>query len=372
MSNKIHKIGIIGAGMIAQFHAEAIKAMPNAELVAVYNRNLEKATAFAEQHQCQAYNDLDTFLANDDMQVVTICTPSGAHLDPGLAAAKAGKHIIVEKPIEVTTDKTDALIQACNDQGVQLIGILPRRFNQSTQILKDAVDNGRFGQITLAEASIKWFRTQEYYDSGAWRGTWALDGGGALMNQSIHTVDLLLHVMGNVTRVCAFAGLEGHKDIEVEDVLVAILQFENGARGVIQASTTCYSETGHPAQVQICGMQGSAFMVDDKFSVWDFQDKQDNDGEILKTYGVNASAKGAGAADPKAIDFSWHQRNFEEALAAIDENRPSIVDGQEGRKAIELIGAIYQSAANGGQPVSLPLQSWPQAEQLTQAFTGKS
>ena len=184
------------------------------------------------------------------------------------------------------------------------------------------------------------------------------------MNQSIHTVDLLLHIMGDVKRVCAFAGLEAHTDIEVEDVCVAILEFENGARGVIQASTACYSKDGHPAQVQICGTEGLAFMVDDKFSVWDFRDEHPGDAEILQKFGVEADVAGAGAADPSAIDFSWHQRNFEEAVASIEEGRKSSVDGYEGRKAVELIGAIYKSAANGGQPVSLPLDSWPQIKQF--------
>lgn len=367
----MHYIGIIGAGMIANFHAAAINAMPNATLCAVFNRNQEKADNFAQQHGCAAYSDLDAFLAHDKLDIVTICTPSGAHLEPGLTAAKAGKHIIVEKPIEVTTERTDALISACEQNSVQLIGVLPRRFNESTQLLKSAIDEGRFGTLTLAEASIKWFRTQEYYNSGAWRGTWELDGGGALMNQSIHTIDLLLHVMGEAKKVCAFAGLEAHKNIDVEDVLVAIIEFKNGARGVVQASTACYSETGHPAQVQICGSHGSAFMVDDKFSVWDFSESKPEDKQILSTYGLSADAKGAGAADPTAIDFSWHQRNFEEALAAIDEQRPASVNGSEGRKAIELIGAIYKSAASGGQPVTLPLEDWPDATTLTNAFAKK-
>ncbi|NQZ59207.1 MAG: Gfo/Idh/MocA family oxidoreductase [Lentisphaeraceae bacterium] len=364
MSDKIYKFGVVGAGMIAQFHALALAAMEGAELVAVFDRSRERAEAYANEHGCASYDNMEAFLAHEDLDVVTICTPSGAHLEPGLAAANAGKHVIVEKPVEVTTEKVDQLIAACEKNNVQLIGVLPRRFNESTRIFKDAIDSGRFGKITLAEASIKWFRTQEYYDSAAWRGTWALDGGGALMNQSIHTIDLLVHLMGDVKKVCAFAGLEAHKDIEVEDVCVAILEFANGARGVVQASTACYSEAGHPAQVQVCGMDGSAFMVDDKFSVWEFRDKQEGDADVLVNYGIEADAAGAGAADPSAIDFSWHQRNFEEAVAALREGRASIVDGYEGRKAVEVIGAIYKSAANGGQPVELPLDSWPKIKQF--------
>ena len=353
MSEKIYKFGVVGTGMIANFHAKALGAMPDAEMVACFDRSEERAAAFASENGCTAYSSLDGFLAHDGLDFVTICTPSGAHLEPAIAAAKAGKHVVVEKPVEVTTEKIDQMIQTCEENNVQLIGILPRRFNQSTVIFKDAIDSGRFGKIVLADAYVKWWRTQEYYDSGAWRGTWALDGGGALMNQSIHTIDLLLHLMGNVKSVCAFTGLEAHTGIEVEDVAVAILEFENGARGVIQGSTACWSAEGHPAQVQICGSGGSAFMVDDKFSVWEFKNAEDGDADVLKQYGVNADAGGAGAADPSAIDFSWHQRNFEEAVAAVREGRKACVDGYEGRRAVELICAIYESAKNGGQKVEL-------------------
>ena len=353
MSEKIYTFGIVGAGMISKFHAKAFEAMPNAKLVAIFDMSSERAEAFAAENDCTAYSEAAAFMAHD-MDFVTICTPSGAHMDAAILAANAGKHVIVEKPVDVTTEKIDAIIEACNKNDVQLISILPRRFNQSTKIFKQAIDDGRFGKIVLADAYVKWWRTQAYYDSAAWRGTWALDGGGALMNQSIHTIDLLLHLMGDVKSVCAFTGLEAHTDIEVEDVAVAILQFANGARGVIQGSTACWSKEGHPAQVQISGDAGSAFMVDDKFSVWEFEAEQPSDAEVLATYGVAAEeTAGAGAADPSAISFEWHQRNFEEAIAAVSEGRPSTTSGQEGRRAVELICAIYESAKNNGQRVDL-------------------
>lgn len=353
--------------MISEFHARAIAAMKEAELVAAYSRSGERSVAFGEKHGCKGYDDLAAFLAHPGLDVVTICTPSGAHLEPVLAAAKAGKHLIIEKPLEVTVERVDEMRLACDESGVKLVSILPRRFYESTRVFKAAIDGGRFGKITLAEAQIKWYRTQEYYDSGAWRGTWALDGGGAIMNQSIHTIDLLLHLVGSVTRVSAFAGQEAHERIEVEDVAVAILQFENGARGVIQGSTACYSKTGHPAQVQVCGTDGSVFMVDDKFSVWDFRNEEAGDAEILRTHGLASSEGGSGAADPGAIDFSWHQRNFEEAIASIDENRESTLGASEGRKAVEVICAIYQSAQSGGAPVDLPLAKTPEFKSFAAA-----
>ena len=247
------------------------------------------------------------------------------------------------------------MIQICKQNGVVLGSILPRRFTKATELFKGAVRDRRFGKITSASAYIKWYRTQEYYDSGQWRGTWKLDGGGALMNQSIHTVDSLLHIMGEkVVSVRAFSECLIHENIEVEDSLVAIIRFESGAMGTIEASTACFSNTGHPAEVQICGEKGSVFMQDDKFSVWDFQEKSPDDTEILKQHGVGGDSIGVGAADPKAIDCANHQRNFEDFLNHLnsikrgDSNKAAYVDGAEGRKSVELIEAIYLSAKNNG------------------------
>ena len=287
------------------------------------------------------------------MNVVTVGSVSGVHLEHVRAAACAGKHVICEKPLEVTTDRVDEMIRVCEEQGVMLSGIFPRRFNDSTSIFKNALRKGRLGKVVLCDTSIKWWRTQEYYDSGAWRGSWDLDGGGALMNQSIHTVDLMLHLMGEVRAVWASGGLEAHEGIEVEDVAVAMLEFESGARGVIQASTACYSNTGLPASIHICGDQGSIMMVDDKFSVWDLKTALPEDESILAEHGLESESAGAGAADPKAIDFQWHQRNFEDALGALDKGQPPSVDGSEGRKAVELITAIYESIREGGSKVPL-------------------
>ena len=360
MSKQTFGIGIIGCGMIAHFHAKAIAAMEGAEVVACFERNPERGQEFGETYGCQAYAELDQMLANPAVDVVTICTPSGAHMDPAIAAAKAGKHILVEKPVDVSIDKIDAMIAAAEENGVQLASILPRRFNGGTIKLKEAVESGRFGQLSLIEAVTKWYRTQEYYDSGAWRGTWALDGGGALMNQSIHTIDLLLNVAGEVDSVCAFADLLAHENIEVEDTAVAILNFKNGAKGIIQGSTACYSEEGHAAEVNICGVNGSAFLKDDKFTHWEFREEQAGDKEFMNEFGFDPDAGGAGAADPSAIDFSWHQKNFEEVLDAIREGRKIPADAYEGRKSVELIQAIYQSALNGGAKVTLPLEKAPE------------
>ena len=353
MTDNKYKVGIIGAGVIADFHAQALQAMDNTELVAAYARNQQKADLFAQKYGCAAYSDLKQFIQHSGMDVVTIGSVSGVHLDHVSVAAKAGKHIICEKPLEVTPARVDEMIKICDEAGVMLSGIFPRRFNDSTHIFKEALDAGRLGKVVLCDTAIKWWRTQEYYDSGAWRGTWDLDGGGALMNQSIHTIDLMLYLMGDVKSVSASGGLETHRGIEVEDVAVAMVEFQSGARGVIQASTACYSNTGLPASIHICGDQGSIMMVDDKFSIWDLMHSNQDDDGILQQHGLQSSQSGAGAADPRAIDFQWHQRNFENALDALYKNETPAVDGKEGRRAVELICAIYESIKNNGAKINL-------------------
>lgn len=345
----MYRFGIVGAGMIADFHAQAIHAIPNATLTGIYSRSLSKANAFAQKHDCKPFDDYVAFINSPDIDVITICTPSGYHLEPISNAAKAGKHIICEKPLEVTADQADEMIAVCEENHVMLAGIFPRRFNASSKLLKTAIEQGRFGKIAMADAYIKWWRTQEYYESGAWRGTWKLDGGGALMNQSIHTIDLLLYVMGNVKSVRAQTRLVAHEGIEVEDVGIAMVEFENGALGVIQGSTACWSKNGHPAEIHIAGSQGSVFMSDDKFRVWEFANENEKDEEIRQQFGLNENDAGAGAADPSAIDFVWHQRNFEDVLDALDRGTKPLVDGLEGRRSIALLNAIYRSAANGGE-----------------------
>jgi predicted dehydrogenase len=353
MDKKTYKVGIIGAGVIADFHARALGAMDNAELVAAYARKPDRAKAFGKNYHCQSYSNIDEFLSHPDMDVVTICSVSGVHLEHVSAAARAGKHIICEKPLEVTPERIDEMMVLCEENNVSLSGIFPRRFNDSTAIFKNAIDQGRLGKIVLCDTAIKWWRTQEYYDSGAWRGTWSLDGGGALMNQSIHTIDLMLHLMGDVKSVAASGGLESHEGIEVEDVAVAMVDFKSGARGVIQASTACFSKTGLPASIHICGDQGSIMMVDDKFSIWDLKNTLSTDEEILDKFGMKSLKSGAGAADPKAIDFQWHQRNFENALNALNCGGKATIDGNEGRRSVELICAIYESIKKNGLKINL-------------------
>ncbi len=336
--------GIVGTGMIAHFHAKAIQAMAGGRVVACFNQNDEKAKAFAQEYGCKAYSTLDELLADHEVGIVTICTPSGAHRDPAMAAANAGKHVVVEKPLEITLQRCDDIIDACKKNGVKLCTIFPSRFSAANIALKEAIDAGRFGRVTLGDTYVKWWRTQEYYDGGGWRGTCALDGGGAFMNQAIHNVDLLRWLMGDVAEIAGFTGTLAHERIEVEDVGVACLKFANGAIGVMEATTAAWP--GLLKKTEIHGSKGTVVVEQDSILRWEFADEKAEDAEIRSRLGANSASSG-GASDPKAISFVGHQMQLEDFVEAITTGRQPRVDGAEGRKSVEIILAIYEAAKTG-------------------------
>lgn len=347
--------GIVGCGMIAKFHARAIADVRGAKLVACQSRRLEAAEQFGNAFQCRPYSELADMLADPEVDVITICTPSGAHLEPAVAAAKAGKHVVVEKPLEITLKRCDKIIEACEQAGVTLSTIFPSRFHESSRLMKKAVEQGKFGTMTLGDAYVKWFRSQEYYDSGAWRGTWELDGGGALMNQAIHSVDLLTWLMGPVVEISAKTATLAHDRIQVEDVATAALRFENGALGTIEATTAAFP--GMLKKIELHGSTGSAVMVEEDITVWDFAKMTAADKKLLEKM-QGQTKTGGGAADPAAIGHHGHAAQFKEILKAINEGRPAAIDGREGRRAVEIILGIYKSAETG-KTVELPLSKDP-------------
>ncbi|MEM0927050.1 MAG: Gfo/Idh/MocA family oxidoreductase, partial [Planctomycetota bacterium] len=292
-------IGIVGCGMIANFHAKAIGDANGAHLVGATSRSASEYESFCETYGCRSFPSLEAMLSDDEVNAVSICTPSGLHMDPAVEAAKAGKHVIVEKPLEITTERCDKIIQACEDAGVRLTVTFQSRFHQSSRLMKQAIDEGRFGQITMGDAYVKWYRSQEYYDSGQWRGTWSLDGGGALMNQAIHSVDLLLWLMGPVSQVSAMTATMTHERIEVEDVAIANLKFASGALGVIEATTTAFP--GSLKRIEIAGSQGSAILEEEDIKFWQFAEETDRDAQIRDEM-ANQTESGGGAADPSAIN----------------------------------------------------------------------
>jgi predicted dehydrogenase len=341
--------------MISRFHAKAIGDVRGAKLVACADSSEERAAALAKEFGCTPYSSVQAMLADKAVDAVTVATPSGAHMEPAVAAANAGKHVIVEKPLEITLKKCDKIIAACESAGVKLSAIFPSRFHDSSKLMKQAVDQQRFGRITLGDAYVKWFRTQQYYDSGAWRGTWALDGGGSLMNQAVHTVDLLAWLMGPVAEVQAYSATLAHERIEVEDVCTATLRFESGALGVIEATTAAYP--GYLKRIELHGSEGSAVLEEEDIKAWDFMKKARGDDAVLRQMSTSKST-GGGAADPSAIGHHGHTLQFQDFVDAIRKDRAPAIDGHEGRRSIEIILAIYQSAKTG-KKVTLPLKSDP-------------
>jgi len=351
----INQFGIIGCGMIASFHARAIKEVKG-KLVACYDRIPQAAERIAKEFGGRSYHDLNAFLADPDLEIVTIGTPSGSHCEPAIAAAEAGKHVIVEKPLEITLERCDAIISACEKAGVTLSTVFPSRFHRSGMKIKEAVDARRFGKLTIGDAIVKWYRTQEYYDSGAWRGTWELDGGGALMNQAIHSIDLLIWLMGPIVEIRSQTALLAHERIAVEDTAVATVRFANGALGIIEASTAVYP--GYLKRVEIHGVTGSAVLEEEDIVKWDFAESVATDAGIREAMADRISGAG-GAADPAAIGHHGHARQFADVLNAINTGRKPLIDGHEGRRSVEVILGIYQ-AAETGEAVLLPLKSDPQ------------
>ena len=342
---------ITSIGMIADFHARAIAAMTRGRLVACYSRRKEAVDEFARKYDCKPYYDYDALLKDKAVDIVTICAPSGAHLEHALPAMKAKKHVIVEKPLEITLARCDKMIAAAEKYGVRLGAIFPSRFVESSQIAKRAIDDGRLGRITLADAYVKWWRTQQYYDSGGWRGTWELDGGGALINQSIHAIDLLQWLAGPVASIAAATATLAHERIEVEDCATASLQFASGALGTIEGTTAAWP--GFLKRIEISGDKGTIMLEEDNIVTWKFAEERPEDEQIRRQFG-GADMVGGGAADPKAIKFEKHQYNFEAFVKALDEGRAPELDGREGRKAVEIILAVYESAKKGKR-VTLPL-----------------
>ncbi|HVT70471.1 MAG TPA: Gfo/Idh/MocA family oxidoreductase, partial [Trebonia sp.] len=303
--------GIVGCGVIAPTHARAVAGLPNAHLVAVTDRDKGKAAALADSHGAAVAADLGALLARPDVDVVSVCVPSGLHAEVGARAAQAGKHLVIEKPIEVTLAAADRLLGAAAAAGVGLTVISQHRFDPGVRRLRELTQAGRLGRLVLGEAAVKWYRSQGYYDSGDWRGTRALDGGGALMNQGVHYLDLLCWIMGPVAEVTALCATQAH-DIEVEDVALALLRFTSGAVGLVQAATAVYP--GFPERLEVSGTGGTVVVEGGAIRSSDLVDERGEAGAYGAAAGpapavVSGAAPAAdtAAADPAAIADEAHR-----------------------------------------------------------------
>jgi predicted dehydrogenase len=345
----VHTLGfaIVGCGMIARFHVRALAEVPGTRVAALVTRNpasAEKLIAETGLPAVPIFTNIADALKRPDVHVVIVTTPSGAHMEPAVAAANAGKHVVVEKPLEITPERCDRVIEACDRNRVKLCTIFPSRFHEANATLKTAVDAGRFGRLTLGETTCKWWRSQAYYDEGGWKGAQALDGGGALMNQAIHNVDLLLWMMGDATQVTGFTATLAHERIEVEDTAVACLKFKNGALGVIQATTSVFP--GLPKTIAVHGDKGTAVIEQEDILRWEFSPEMPDDTQVKARFAQKTGASG-GSSDPKAISHQGHARQLADFVRAIQTNMAPLVDGREGRKSVALICAVYESMRTG-------------------------
>jgi len=327
-------IGLIGGGNITQTHARAARAIPGAEISAIQGTNSEKIARLCREHGGTSYQDFDAFLKHRPMDLVLIGSPSGLHATQGIAAARQGLHVLTEKPIEINTARADALIEAAKKSNVQLGVIFQDRMKPHIRQLKNWIDQGLLGRPLMVDARVKWYRPPEYYANSRWRGTLALDGGGALINQVVHTVDLLLWLLGDVVRVQARTGTLLHK-IEAEDSAAAILEFGNGALGILHATTAAYP--GYPRRVEISGTAGTVILEHDRIIAANLR----NTPAAVESAALDENQSASTAV---VSDFRGHQAVLEDFLQAIQQNRTPACDGLEGRRSIALVEAIYRAA----------------------------
>src|ERR671912_1929586 len=350
------RFGILGCGVIGPHHALAIAGLDGAKLVAAADVHPERANKLADEYGCSSFSSLGEMLSGVDLDAVSVCTPSGMHAGDAIAALEAGKDVVIEKPVDVTLEATDRLLEAQRATGRKVAVVSQHRFDAATLAVRDAISTGRFGRLTSGSAEVRWWRSQSYYDSGGWRGTRELDGGGALINQSIHSIDLLQWLMGPVVEVTAYTGLIAHERIEVEDTAVAILKFANGALGTIVATTAAYP--GLTTRITVHGDRGSAIIDDDELTYFHAA-REGQEGEaygagggenqaelVMQRYGGAESGPRA-RADPGSLSMA-HRDQIQDFVEAVRDGREPLVNLQEGRKPLAIIQGIYESARTGG------------------------
>ena len=359
------RFAIVGCGVIHGTHIDAIQTLSDdAELIAVCDENFAAAEATAQKHGVKAFDSLEAMIVGAEFDVLNVCTPSGLHAKHGIIGANAGKHIVCEKPIDISLRAADALIAACETNGVKLVVISQHRYSSGMRELKQWLDDGKLGTLCYGESVTKWYRTQEYYDSGGWRGTWELDGGGALMNQGVHYVDQLRWIMGPVKSLAATMSTRAHNRIEVEDTVSATIEFESGATGTLLASTALFP--GYRQALEVYGTGGTVIVENSKTRHAQFQtcDEARTPGGVnaappvvkdfvRQTEPTDAAAEAVsqGASDPRAISNSGHVAQLLDLIGAIRENRDTFMNGREARAALEVIVGVYQAARTGERVV---------------------
>nr|AHE14695.1 oxidoreductase [uncultured bacterium] len=345
-------MALVGAGVIGTHHGQVISQLADRlELAAVADLDLGRAQRLADEHGGRPFASLTDALADVDVDIVVVCTPTGRHGEVAIEALAAGKHVIVEKPAEITVGRTDEMIEAQQKAGTLVTVISQHRFDRATEVTLAAIDRGELGRLTSGIASIDWWRGQSYYDSGDWRGTWELDGGGALMNQGVHTVDLLVAAMGRPVEVFAYTGTLAHERIEVEDVAVGVVRFDSGALGVLHATTAAYP--GLSARLQVHGDRGSAVIDNDELAFFHATPAgSEPEDKLMGTTQATSGGSAATASSNPGQLSDAHRLQYLNFLGALDGTQQLRVDLETNRQSIAVITGVYESARTG-RPVSL-------------------
>jgi predicted dehydrogenase len=346
------RVAIIGTGVVGDMHLRAMNSIPQCNVVAICDLDAEqgrKALSRAER-SVPVYTNLTEMLEKEKVDSVHVCTPSGDHLAPTIASMKRGINAVVEKPIEITLERIDEMIAVAKKSRVRLAGIFQNRWNEANIALRDAVKQDRFGKIAWAGVFTPWYRSNEYYASAGWRGTWKLDGGGAVMNQAVHQVDLMQWIVGRVKSVSALAATRIHPAIEVEDTLTCNVQFENGAFGSFVGTTAMWP--GGPVRIEIGGEHGTA-ISENGLKRFEFQQPRPEDQDLIARLDPNRAKDTAGGKAATDIGLLLHMKNIEAIYDSWDKDEEAETSGPEARKAIAIIQAMYESARKNGTPVAV-------------------
>lgn len=338
MADRVYGVALAGAGMVSAAHADSILELDSTDLKIVYSRTEKRAKAFAEDYSVPWTCDYDEILKREDVDIVDITTAPWRHAHMGIAAANAGKHVIVEKPMDVSLQKCDDLIDACEKNNVKLSVIFQNRYKKSIRRVKDYIDSGGLGRLLYASGYVKWFRPQEYYDGDDWRGRRETEGGGVLFGQAGHSLDLMLWLFGPAAEVYAnITTAPVHKNIDVENLGSVSIKFRNGALGMLEASTSLYP--GMPERLELHGTRGTIVIKQGKITMWEVKDAGPDDAP-----GDVEEDTGTGARDPMAFPITWHKLQIDNMRRAIEEDGEPEINGKEGRKLNEICRFIYESA----------------------------
>jgi predicted dehydrogenase len=351
------RFGVVGCGVIGTIHARAIESLEDARLVAVADIDEPRAERLGSAYGAQVFGNLELMLDGVELDVVNVCTPSGMHGEQAISAMRWGRHVIVEKPIEIQLPRIDHMLREQQRARVKLAVISQHRIDPASVRVHELAEQGVLGRLIEGNAHVLWWRSQEYYDSAGWRGTWALDGGGVLMNQSIHSIDLLCWFLGPVSGVQAYSGTLAHR-METEDVAVAVLRFASGALGTIAATTAAYP--GVTTRVEIFGDKGSAIIENDRLA---YLHVPGDDPEVQAEHGAAwapAAASGSAGAtsDPAAVAADTHALQIQDMIRAIREDGEPMVDGRKARHPVAVILAVYESGRTGRE---VAVSDWPEA-----------